>query len=227
MGWISNFTFFMRSNFTSLRERFENPERMVHQLIIDMEEELERVRASVAGAIADEIQLRKRTETGREEVKQWMDRATSALKRGDEPSAKSALEQKVLTDRRVEGLDVEYRKQKEQTARLQRAVAELDDKIRQARQKQTLLLARLMRAESSRKIDAAMNAATSRSAFAQFNRLEQRVERAEAMDEAYDRLEGKDPDAEKLREQFESRERDEQLQRELAELKSRVGEEKT
>lgn len=222
MKWLSNFTFFMRSNVTALRESFENPERMVHQLIIDMEEELVRIRASVAGAIADEILLRKRAAAARDETKQWMDRATQSLKRGDETNAKAALEHKVLAEKRAESLDEEHRKQKEQTAKLQSAVTELDDKIRQARQKQTLLLARLMRAESSRKIDAALNQATSRSAFAQFAKLEDRVNRAEAMDEAYDRLDGRDPDADALERQFEEQERKDQLERELMELKSRV-----
>ena len=57
MGWFRNFSLVMRSSVTTLREKFENPERMINQLVIDMEEELERVRASVAEAIADEIQV--------------------------------------------------------------------------------------------------------------------------------------------------------------------------
>ena len=58
MSWLEQFTLVMRSNMTLLRERFEDPERMLHQLLIDMEEELENVRAGVAEALADEIQLR-------------------------------------------------------------------------------------------------------------------------------------------------------------------------
>ncbi len=222
MKWLSNFTLFMRSNVTALRESFENPQRMVHQLIIDMEEELVRIRAGVAGAIADEILLRKRTEAAREESRQWMDRATQSLKRGDDAGAKAALEHKMLAEKRAQSLEEEHRKQKEQTAKLQGAVTDLDDKIRQARQKQTLLLARLTRAESSRRIDAALHQAAGQSAFAQFARLEDRVNRAEAMDEAYDRLDGRDPDADALARQFEERERKDQLERELAELKNRV-----
>ena len=226
MKWFSNFTLFMRSSITSLKEKFTDPQRMVRQLIIDMEEELERVRASVAGAIADEIQLRKRAERAREETQQWLDRATTALRRGDEAGSKQALEQKLFSEHRADGLDVEYRKQKEATAKLQRAVNDLTDKIRQARQKETLLLARLVRAESARNIDRAMDAATRQSAFAQFSRLEERVDRAEAMDEAYDRLEGRDPDAAELQRQFEDKERNEKLEREMNELKQRLGESK-
>ena len=38
-------------------EAFEDPQRMLHQLIIDMEEELDRVRKTVAETIADADQL--------------------------------------------------------------------------------------------------------------------------------------------------------------------------
>lgn len=225
MGWLKQFSLVMRSNVTVLREKFEDPERMLHQLLIDMEEELEKVRNSVAGAIADEIQLGKKVKQARSEEKHWTDRAEGAVKRDDESSAKAALEQKGLAQKRVESLEKEYAKQKEQTEKLRLAVHDLEDKIRQARQKQTLLLARLASADSSKKINRALNRAQSRSAFSQFSRLEERVDRTEALDEAYDRLEGRDPDAEELDRQFAETERKEKLEAEYEELKRRVQEE--
>ena len=60
MKWLESFTLVMKSSITTLRERIEDPERMLHQLICDMEEELYRVRESVAGAIADEILLKRK-----------------------------------------------------------------------------------------------------------------------------------------------------------------------
>jgi phage shock protein A len=212
----------MRSNVTTLREKFEDPERMIHQLIIDMEHELERVRGSVAEAIADEIQLGKKVKKAKAEVDQWNERATSALKRGDESSAESALEQKVLSQQRAESLDTEYAKQKVETEKLRKAVLDLEGKIRQARQKQTLLLARMTRANSTMRINKALDRATSKSAFAQFSRLEERAERSEAMTEAYDRLDGRDPAAEELEEEFAEAERKAQIAKELEELKTRV-----
>ena len=71
MGWLTQFSLVMRSNITTIREKFEDPERMLHQLLIDMEEELEKVRNSVAGAIADEIQLGKKVEQARSEAERW------------------------------------------------------------------------------------------------------------------------------------------------------------
>lgn len=222
MKWLENFTLVMRTSITTLREKMEDPERMLHQLICDMEEELDRIRASVAGAIADEILLKKKVNQSREEATQWDERATAALKRGDELSTKSALEQKLVAARRAEGLAKEYDKQHEATLKLQDAVRDLEDKIRQAGQKRTLLVARLARADSTQRINSALERTTSKSAFAQFSRLEQRVDRAEAMSEAYDRLDGKDPDAAELERQFAVEEQKQKVQNEFEELKRRV-----
>ena len=105
MSWFESFSLVMRSSITTLREKIEDPERMLHQLIVDMDEELERVRGSVAAAIADEIQLGAKCRKARDESQQWFDRATAALKRGDEAAAKAALDHKVSAERRADGLD--------------------------------------------------------------------------------------------------------------------------
>ena len=225
MAWLERFTLVMRSSITTLREKVEDPERMLHQLICDMEEESEAVRRSVAEAIADEIQLRKRADRARQEAAEWDERAKSALKRGDETGARAALDQKLLAANRAESLAEEHRKQREQVDKLQASVRDLEDKVRQARQKRTLLLARLTRAESSNRINKALAATTSRSAFAQFSRLEDRIERTEALEEAHDRLEGKDPDAEELQRKFEAEARKEELQKEFEALRQRVNDE--
>ena len=73
MKWLANFSLIMRSNLTALCERCEDPERMLHQLLIDMESELGRVRESVAGAIADEIQLGRKVQQADEEAETWND----------------------------------------------------------------------------------------------------------------------------------------------------------
>ena len=222
MQWLNQFTLVMKSSITALREKIEDPERMLQQLVIDMEEELESVRRSVAEAIADEIQLGKQVNRERETAKEWLERATKALKRSDEPTSKAALEQKVAAEQRAEKLNTEYEKQKLQTRKLQDAVHDLEDKIRQAKQKRTLLLARLARADSSRRINSAIDRAGNQSAFAQFNRLEQKVDRAEALDEAYDRMEGRDPDAEELDRKFDEAEQREMVEDEFEQLKQQL-----
>lgn len=222
MKWLNQFTLVMRSNLTTLRESVENPERLLHQLVIDMEQELDAVRSSVAEAVADEIQMRKRAARERDEAESWMQRATTAMKRGDEAIAKSALQQKLSAATRADRLAQEHTKQQAEVAKLQDAVHDLEDKIRQAKQKRTLLTARLSRANSTQKIHSALDRTHSDSAIAQFNRLEDKVDRQEALTEAWERMDGKDSDARELERQFEAAEREQRLQTELELLKSRV-----
>lgn len=223
MKWLTNFSLVMRSNITTLKEKIEDPERMLHQLIIDMEEELDRIKASVAEAVADEIQMRRRSEREHAEAEKWVDRATTAMKRGDERTAKAALDHKIAAVERADCYSADHEKQKAEVDKLQHSVRDLEDKIRQAKQKKTLLTARIARASSIQKINSVMERSSRQSAFAQFQRLEDKVDREEAMSEAWDRMDGKDPDAEQLERQFEQQERDELLTAELAALKVQVG----
>lgn len=222
MKWFENFTLVMKSSITALRETIEDPERMLHQLILDMEEELQTVRESVASAVADEIQLTKQVEKTRAESETWLARATAAIQRNDEAGAKAALDQKLRAEERLAKVEDNYDEHQTQVEKLQMAYRELEDRIRQARHKRTLLVARLARAESSDRINKALDRAGGTSAFAEFDRLEKRVERAEAMSAAYDRLSGRDPGAEELAAKFEADERRERLQRELDQLRQRV-----
>ncbi len=222
MKWLTQFSLIMRSNLTTLKDKIEDPERTLLQLLIDMEDELDSVRSKVAEAIADEIQMRHRTERERAEVGKWTDRAAQALKRGDETTARSALDQKLSAQQRAERFENELARQQKDVLKLQDAVRDLEDKIRQAKQKKTLLTARLARAESNQKIHDVMERTSSNSAFAQFNRLEEKVDRQEALSEAWDRMDGKDVDAMELERKLEAAERDERLADELAMLKASV-----
>jgi phage shock protein A len=143
MQWLETFTLVMRSQMTSLRERIEDPERMIHQLILDMEEELEIARGRISAALADEKHLEREVAKLRQEVDDWLNRATDSLKRGDEAAAKYALEHKRRSQDRVKSLCEVYETQEKQTRKLQEAFYDLEDKIRQARRKQRLFLAKM------------------------------------------------------------------------------------
>jgi phage shock protein A len=222
MKWFSQFSLVMRSNITSLCESVENPERMLHQLILDMQEELARVKQSVAEAIADEILMRKTVQREQAEVRVWSERAEAAIKRGDEDSAKAALKQQLSAKSRVQQYTSEHATQAYEVQKLQDSVRTLEDKIRQAKQKKTLLTARLARASSTNKINSVIDRVDSQSAFAQFNRLQQRVDREEAIGEAWQRLDGEQSESEELERQFEREEHEQQLSEELASLKARM-----
>ncbi len=221
MAWLKDFTLIVRSSITTLRQRVEDPERMLHQLILDMDGELVQVRHHVAEAIADEIQLGKRCSRVRQQLDSWQERAESALKRGDEALAKEALERKLNSAKELQGLEKEHQQQKQATATLEQSVRELETKIRQARSRQTLLVARMSRAESATRVRGALDRSPSENAFAEFSRFEERVERAEARSEALERL-SDEPANDDVENGFVEEERKEQLEEELNTLKQRV-----
>jgi phage shock protein A len=128
MKWLQSFNLLVRSSVTTLKEKVEDPERMLHQPIIDMEEELDRVRESVAEAIADEIQLGRQVIRARKETCTWSERAEKCVRSDNDVTARQALEQKVAADQRVETLEHEHDEQKSQTAKLQNSVQELENK---------------------------------------------------------------------------------------------------
>jgi len=141
MKWFSQFSLIMRSNLTSLCEQVENPERMLYQLILDMEDELAGAKHSVAEAIADEILMRKTVERERADVAVWAERAATAVKRRDDASAKAALQQQMSSQKRAEQYAREHSVQSAEVQKLQDSIRNLQDKIRQAKQKKTLLTA--------------------------------------------------------------------------------------
>ena len=171
-----------------------------------------------AEAMADEIQLRKRVDAARQEAAQWLTRAKSAIDRKDESSAEAALKQKLFATERADTLTQEHERQQQQTRKLRDSVRDLEEKIRLARQRETLLLARLTRADSSRRINAALDRTHGKTVLAEFNRLETRVERAEALADAYELLDGHDPEVADLERQFNEQQRTEKVRQELESL---------
>jgi phage shock protein A len=143
MQWLETFTLVMRSRVTMLRERIENPERMIHQLILDMEEELELARRRIAEALADETHLTQEVERAKSQARLALERATEAVRNGDEDLAKSALEQKRRAEERSSSLGEILKTQEVETQKLQDAFRDLEDKLRKARRQQRLLLAKM------------------------------------------------------------------------------------
>lgn len=218
MSWLSQFTLIMRSNVTALKEQIEDPEKVLHQLLIDMQNELDVVRSSVADAVADEILMRKRINKEAEEETKWQERATQAIKRGDESVARTALEQRLSCTQRLEQYKSDHNKQVVEVEKLKAAVRDLEDKIRQAQHKKTLLVAKLARAKSTNKIQSALDRTHNKSAFSHFQKLEDRIDRQEAKLEALSEM-GDDDVPSDLEQEFLRQEQKERLEAELDALR--------
>ena len=79
------------ANISDLIDRVEDPEKMIKQIIREMEENIGLAKEGVVDAIASEKTLEQNVDTHRREAKTWQEKARTALKDGNEDLARLAL----------------------------------------------------------------------------------------------------------------------------------------
>ncbi|GHV24654.1 membrane protein [Spirochaetia bacterium] len=185
MGLFSRLKTLISSNVNDLINKAENPEKMLNQLLIDMNTQLIESKRAVAMAIADEKKLERETANQEAQAQEWERKAMLAVKAGKDDLAREAL----LRKQEYENAAAEYRKQweaqKAAVDKLKTSLRELQNKIDEAQRKKNLLIARAKRAEAQQKIQSTMSSVTgNRTAFDAFDRISQKVDQLEAQADA-------------------------------------------
>ena len=81
----------VRANLNDLIDRAEDPEKMIKQVILDMENQLLQVKTQVAVAMADQHLLRKKQQEQEDRAAEWMRKAELAVDKKQEDLARAAL----------------------------------------------------------------------------------------------------------------------------------------
>src|ERR671935_3091638 len=82
----------VRANLNDLIDRAEDPEKMIKQVILDMENQLLQVKTQVAIAMADQHLLQKKQQEQADAAAEWMRKAELAVDKGQDDLARAALE---------------------------------------------------------------------------------------------------------------------------------------
>lgn len=184
MGIFSRIATLIKSNLNDLISRSEDPEKMLNQIVVDMNEQLVEARKQVASSIADEKRLEKQAHDETGKAGEWERRAMLALRAGDENLAKEALARKKEHETLRDQFQEQWQKQKQAVEQLKLALRALNNKIEEAKRKKNLLIARKKRAEAQRTISETMSGLRNASAFEAFDRMAGNIERMEAEAEA-------------------------------------------
>ncbi|MBK6535020.1 MAG: PspA/IM30 family protein [Deltaproteobacteria bacterium] len=180
MGIFGRLASLIKSNLNDLISKSEDPEKMLNQVILEMNTQLGEAKKQVALAIADEKRLAKQFETEKATAEEWERKAMMAVRAGDDGLAKEAL----LRQREHESLSAEFERQwqKQKTAveQLKTALKTLNNKIEEAKRKKNVLVARKKRAEAQKAIHETMQGLSNDSAFDTFNRMEEKIVQMEA-----------------------------------------------
>ena len=179
MSIFSRFSTMIKSNINDLISRAEDPEKMLHQIILDMRDQLAKAKREVAGAIADERKLKRQLDEAAKQMKAWERRAVLAVREGRDDMAKQALVRHEEQAEHVAAFRKSWEAQKEETEKLKGSLRQLHEKIEEAKRKRNLLVAKQKRAQAQKRIHETMSGLSDTSAFEAFNRMAERIEETE------------------------------------------------
>jgi phage shock protein A len=217
MALLERVSTLIRANLNDLVERAENPEKMIKQVILDMQNQFMQVKTQVAIAIADLHLLEKKQKENQEKEKEWMRKAELAVEKKDDALARAALERAMSFKQMAVSFDEQIADQKTQVELLRDALNKLDQKIAEAESKAELLIAQHRRSRAVGKASDASAKAGDRSSVAAFDRMKNKVMREEAVSQAKAEIEGSDD----VDRKFARMEKEEQVERLLLEIKQR------
>ena len=152
MGIFSRMTDIINSNINSMLDQAEDPEKMIRLIIQEMEDTLVEVRSSSARVLADRKAAARRLEQVEAEALSWEEKAKLAIGKGREDLARAALQEKRAIEEEVTLVAAELKATDEHIEQLNDEVAQLQQKLSDARAKQKAMLMRSKTVESRIKV---------------------------------------------------------------------------
>jgi phage shock protein A len=190
MGIFERIKDLVKSNINDLIDKAEDPEKMLKQIIIDMEQGLDKAVEGLAQTMASEKQMARQLEAARQQSADWEAKAKLALGKGEQELAKQAVANKLKSDGNVQQYEKMHATLAAQVQTMRVQVDELKAKIEEARGKQAMLTARAQMADTQKQFAKSMSGTDSKSAFAKMEKMERKIEQSEAEAQAYAELNG-------------------------------------
>ena len=214
---FSRFQDIVRSNINAMLDKAEDPEKMIKLMITEMEDTLVEIKASCAGAMAAIKRVERAYGESKNRADMWAQKAELAVSKGREDLAREALLEKRRYLEQAEGFETEAAETQGLVDQYQAEIKQLEEKLASAREKQRLLVQRHVHAQGKKKAQAEMRRFDTSETILRFEQFENRIERMEAEADLvnYGRKTN-------LEEEFSGIEQDEELERELRELKART-----
>ena len=216
MGLLERVSTLIRANLNDMIDHAEDPEKMIKQVILDMENQYLQVKTQVAVSIADLHILEKRLRENDDASRDWMRKAEIAVDKQQDDLARAALDRFQVSQRLVQSFREQVDDQRAQVDVLKSALQKLSAKLDEAKSKRDLLIARHRRGIALGKAARAQSTLGDQSKSQAFDRLNERATRTEALAGAEVELLTDDVD-----EKLTRLDRDAEVERLLTELKAR------
>ena len=208
----------VRANLNDLIDKAEDPEKMIKQVILDMQNQLLQVKTQVAIAIADQHLLAKKQKENEDKTAEWRRKAELAVDKKEDDLARAALERSLSYQTLTGNFKQQVEDQGVQVENLKSALRKLEQKLSEAQSKSDLLIAQHRRARVLNKAADAQLALREPSQQAALDRMKHKVQRTEAISQAKAELTG-----DTIEDRLASLERSDEVERLLTELKTQRG----
>jgi len=218
MALLERVSTLIRANLNDLIDKAEEPEKMIKQVILDMQNQLLQVKTQVAIAIADQHVLEGKHRESEEKMAEWTRKAEMAVDKKQDDLARAALERSVSYRAMAANFEQQVADQKQQVENLKSALQKLDQKLAEAQAKKDVLIAQHRRARATCKANDAQMATGRHSAADTFDRMQDKVRHSEAMSQATAELLKDDVEA-----QLDTLEKRDQIDKMLADMKAKRG----
>ncbi len=216
MALLERVSTHIRANLNDLVDKAEDPEKMIKQVILDMQNQLLQLKTQVAISIADQHVLERKLKENQDNEQQWLRRAEMAVDKHDDNLARAAVERAMSYKSMTESFQQQVEDQKAQVDNLKTALLKLQQKLAEAESKSDMLVAQHRRSRALNKAtDASMNIGDE-SKSAAFDRMKNKVRHSEATAQAKADLVADDVEG-----KFAAMEKEGEVDRLLAEIKSK------
>lgn len=192
MGLLDRLSRLVRANVGTWVSGTEDPEEVLQQAVADMQSDLVSLRQAVAQAIATQKRTERQAEQAERTAQEWYSRAQLALQKGDEATARDALNRRVSYTQNAQTLTAQIGQQRDIVQTLKANMTTLEHKIADARTRKDMYIARARAAQSSTRINEMIGNVGTASAINAFEKMESRVLDLEAQAEVTSEL-GIDP----------------------------------
>jgi phage shock protein A len=225
MALMERVAMLLRANVNDMIDRAEEPEKMLRQLLMDMENQLLQVKTQVAIAIADQHLLEKKRKEQENGAAGWRAKADLAVRKSEDELARLALARALSHEEMAVGFAQQVAEQTAEADSLRATYTKLQGKLAETKAQCEMLIAQHRRAKMAGRAtkaqqvieDGSGSMTRGSSKTAVLGRLMTRIQHTEAENYAGRVL----LEGESLEDRFSAMERDGKVEQLLKELKQK------
>ncbi|MFA9399276.1 MAG: PspA/IM30 family protein [Clostridiaceae bacterium] len=188
MSILKRFSDIMSSNINAILDKFEDPAKMVDQLLNNLEDDLNKVKSETAGVMADEMRGKRELDECTEEINKLFNYAQKAIKAGNDDDARQFLTKKAELVRKQETLQKSYDLAKVNAEKMRQMHDKLVEQIKELQGRRDEIKAKVSMAKAQERINkigsSVENAGSNLDAFSKMeDKADRMLDRANAMQE--------------------------------------------